>query len=163
MSIFDSSYCGSIWHHGIKGQRWGVRRTPDQLGHDSREAFKVEKSYERAKIVDGIYHSPKGFVAAVAKLARYCLNPEKPHAKEFFDVGYKQSDSDLLFRHIEEGFDVDRKTGMRKNDKGQEQFRISMNLGVTRKKAFTTSWQIDQEGDRPKLTSAYRDHRSEGE
>lgn len=22
-----------IWHHGIKGQRWGVRRTPEQLGH----------------------------------------------------------------------------------------------------------------------------------
>ena len=20
-------------HHGIKGQRWGIRRTPEQLGH----------------------------------------------------------------------------------------------------------------------------------
>lgn len=26
-------------HHGIKGQRWGVRRTPEQLGHKKRGAF----------------------------------------------------------------------------------------------------------------------------
>ncbi len=24
-----------IWHHGIKGQKWGVRRTPAQLGHET--------------------------------------------------------------------------------------------------------------------------------
>ena len=22
-----------IWHHGIKGMKWGVRHTPEQLGH----------------------------------------------------------------------------------------------------------------------------------
>lgn len=22
-----------IWHHGIKGQKWGIRHTPEQLGH----------------------------------------------------------------------------------------------------------------------------------
>lgn len=22
-----------IYHHGIKGMKWGVRRTPEQLGH----------------------------------------------------------------------------------------------------------------------------------
>ena len=163
MSIYDSSYCGSIWHHGIKGQKWGVRRTPEQLGHLSSETGKVAKAEKDVKIVDGTYHSMKGFTAAVAKLARYCLNPEKPHAQEFFDVGYKESDSDLLFRHIEEGFDLSKRTGNRKNERGEEQFRIPMNLGVTKKKPFTTSWQIDKEGDLPKLTSAYRDHRSKGE
>ncbi len=24
---------GELYHHGILGQRWGVRRTPEQLGH----------------------------------------------------------------------------------------------------------------------------------
>lgn len=23
-----------LYHHGVKGQKWGVRRTPKQLGHD---------------------------------------------------------------------------------------------------------------------------------
>ena len=163
MSIFDSFYCGSIWHHGIKGQRWGVRRTPEQLGYESSATGPVAKTEKGVKIVDGVYHSSKGFTAAVAKFAKYFLDPEKPHAKEFFDVGYKQSDSDLLFQHIEEGFDLSKRTGTRKNERGQEQFRIPMMLGVVQKKSFTTSWQIDKEGDMPKLTSAYRDRRSKGE
>lgn len=26
-----------LYHHGIKGQRWGIRRTPEQLGHMSEK------------------------------------------------------------------------------------------------------------------------------
>ena len=140
-----------------------MRRTPEQLGYESSATGPVAKTEKGVKIVDGVYHSSKGFTAAVAKFAKYFLDPEKPHAKEFFDVGYKQSDSDLLFQHIEEGFDLSKRTGTRKNERGQEQFRIPMMLGVVQKKSFTTSWQIDKEGDMPKLTSAYRDRRSKGE
>lgn len=25
-----------LYHHGIKGQRWGVRRTPEQLGYNKK-------------------------------------------------------------------------------------------------------------------------------
>lgn len=32
---------GELYHHGIKGMRWGVRRTPQQLGH------KIEKLTSR--------------------------------------------------------------------------------------------------------------------
>lgn len=31
-------------HHGIKGQRWGIRRTPEQLGHFAKKTFKTAKS-----------------------------------------------------------------------------------------------------------------------
>ena len=30
----------TIEHHGIKGQRWGIRRTPDQLGHLVKTGYK---------------------------------------------------------------------------------------------------------------------------
>lgn len=91
MSIYNSSYCGCIWHHGIKGQKWGVRRTSEELGHISSSAGKVAKSEKTATIVDGVYRSTKGFTAAVAKLAKYCLNPEKRHSKELFDVATKKA------------------------------------------------------------------------
>ena len=25
---------GELYHHGIKGQKWGVTRTPEELGHE---------------------------------------------------------------------------------------------------------------------------------
>lgn len=37
-------------HHGIKGQRWGIRRTPEQLGH------KVDRLKKKtAKLEQKIY------------------------------------------------------------------------------------------------------------
>lgn len=153
MSILDSSYCGSIWHHGIKGQKWGIRRTLEQLGHE------VANSKESAKIGD-TYHSAKGFTAAVSKLAGYCLNPEKKHFKDFAGVGYTTEDADLLFKHLEDGFDLSKKSADRPGHGGGIQFSIPMLLGVTEKKTFTTSWHLAPEASEPKFTSAYRDRRN---
>ena len=36
-----------LYHHGIKGMKWGVRRTPEQLGHPPK---KVDKSGGSGKI-----------------------------------------------------------------------------------------------------------------
>ena len=159
MSIYDSSYCGSIWHHGIKGQKWGVRRTPEELGHISKSAGKVAKSEKPDTIVDGVYRSSKGFTVAAAKLGKFCLDPEKKHSKEFFDVGYKPGDSDLLFSHIEQGFDINKMIRERLNSDGARQFVIPMMLGVINRRLFTTAWQVDKDSDTPKLTSAYIDRR----
>ena len=27
------NYNNELYHHGIKGMKWGIRRTPAQLGH----------------------------------------------------------------------------------------------------------------------------------
>lgn len=43
-------------HYGIKGMKWGIRRTPEQLGHlrnPKRAARKDAKEYARAKMFYG--------------------------------------------------------------------------------------------------------------
>ena len=47
-----------LYHYGIKGQKWGIRRTPEQLGYrvpraTIRTAKKDAKEYARAKMYYG--------------------------------------------------------------------------------------------------------------
>ena len=37
-------------HHGIKGQRWGIRRTPEQLGHKVSKLKKKTAKLEQKSI-----------------------------------------------------------------------------------------------------------------
>ena len=42
-----------LCHHGIKGMRWGVRRTPEQLGHEPpTKASKRAKAIAIVRIID---------------------------------------------------------------------------------------------------------------
>ena len=39
-----------IWHHGVKGMKWGVRHTPEQLGHSPKsKQTKTDDSHEDYK------------------------------------------------------------------------------------------------------------------
>lgn len=46
-----------LYHHGIKGMHWGIRRTPEELGHpqsDSKKNEKDKRREERAEIKDAM-------------------------------------------------------------------------------------------------------------
>lgn len=51
--IYESYLGGVLIHHGVKGMKWGVRRTPEQLGHVTNST--VVNAEEAVKIVDGAY------------------------------------------------------------------------------------------------------------
>ena len=155
--IYEHYLGGVLCHHGVKGMKWGVRRTPEQLGHTTKS--KVEKAEEVAKIIDGVYHSSRGFTADQRKFSSYCLKDGTEHAKEFFDVGYKPTDADWLFRDIESNFDLSKKIDSQPKGKNGERFSIPMRLGVTNESLFRTVWQKDGPEEIPRFITAYVDRR----
>ncbi len=46
-----------LMHHGVKGQKWGVRRTPEQLRHKPSIKEVLEKSLSRGTIVQDAIRS----------------------------------------------------------------------------------------------------------
>ena len=48
--IYESYLGGVLIHHGVKGMKWGVRRTPEQLGHRTKsKRTKMDNTHEDYK------------------------------------------------------------------------------------------------------------------
>lgn len=45
-------YDNELYHHGIKGMKWGVRRTPAQLGHKPSKLTTSQRKSEMKKMSD---------------------------------------------------------------------------------------------------------------
>lgn len=153
----EDRYLGAIYHHGIKGMKWGVRRSPEELGHTKKSG--VEKSEEPVRIEGEFYRSGKGFSIHQSKLRGFCLKPGARHSEEFFKMGYKEEDSERLFRDFEKGYDLSRKIHEGTLANGREKFSIPMDLGVTEKRRFRTVWQEDGPDDTSRFITAYIDRR----
>ena len=96
------------------------------------------------------------------KINKFLLLPGAKHSKEFFDVGYKVGDYELLFDDIAVGFDMKKAVDFRQNPNGNEGFSIFMKLGVTKKRDFRTTWERKNADSKPKFTSAYRNRVKKG-
>ncbi len=160
----DDRYMGSVLcHHGVKGMRWGVIRSPEQLGHGpgGREALEKDDS---SVIMDGDYYkSSKGFIASKSKIKGYCLKEGGKHADEFFKVGYTKNDTEKLVKDIHKRYDISKQKEAQKNKRGYGTYSFNMELGVTSKKKFTTVWIDDGPDNAPRFVTAYVDRRVEKE
>lgn len=155
----DDRYLGVICHHGIKGMKWGVRRSPEQLGHAPKGGKTIAKSEKDVTIDRGFYRSEKGFAVHPDKLSKFCLAPNGKHSDQFFKIGYTEDDSAQLFRDIEKGYDLSRKIHEETLANGKEKFSIPMELGVTEKRRFRTVWREDGPDDMSRFVTAYIDRR----
>ena len=105
---------------------------------------------------NGIIKTDERFDLHPDKINKFLLLPDSKHSQEFFDVGYTPYDYALLFDDISAGFDMEKAVDFRTNPKGKEGFSIMMNLGVTKKKLFRTTWERENADSKPRFTSAYR-------
>lgn len=154
----DDRYLGEIYHYGVKGMKWGVRRSPEQLGHAPKGT--VAKTTKDVTIDGDYYRSEKGFSVHQNKLNGFCLKPGAKHSEEFFKIGYTEGDAERLFCDLEKGYDSSKKTINDVLSNGKTKFSIPMKLGVTSTRLFRTVWM---EGDGPnntdRLVTVYVDRR----
>ncbi len=81
---------GELCHYGVKGMKWGVRRTPEQLGHRIPAKQAVAKSSKQSTIVQEAIRSGKVLKS---------INREKQlrHTKDEHIPGRSYLNGDLKF------------------------------------------------------------------
>lgn len=91
------------------------------------------------------------------KINKFFLKPNAKHSREFFDVGYKPTDFELLDNDLKECFDYSKAVDKVVLDNGAERFSIFTELGVNEKKRFRTVWQKDTPESTPRIITAHRE------
>ena len=129
-------------HHGVKGQKWGVRRTPEQLGNDK----KVAKVLNTGKIK-----------MSEDKFLNYALDSEKApnKAKAFKEaLGYTKENYKELIDNINSHLDRDKFVEKGDGGYGMRFENVTRLKGPNGKEAnVLTAWIQGDDGKR--LTSVY--------
>ncbi len=91
------------------------------------------------------------------KINKFFLKPNAKHSEEFFSVGYKTTDFELLDKDLKACFDYSKAVDKVVSDSGVERFSIFAELGVNEKKRFRTVWQKDTPESIPRIITAHRE------
>lgn len=133
-------------HHGIKGQKWGVRNGPP---------YPLEKSAKNDKIKEE--EKSKSFNIPRNKFTDYALNPEKaPDKARVFEsaLGYNKDNCDQLIKDIEKHADIHKMVEKGDNGYGMRYEQVIKLKGPNEKEANVLTAWIDDDKDL-RLTSVY--------
>lgn len=64
--MWEYNYSDELYHHGIKGMKWGVRRTPAQLGHDTGK-IDLQKTKKKVDAANTIVNETRNINNNVSK------------------------------------------------------------------------------------------------
>ena len=133
-------------HHGIKGQKWGIRNGPP---------YPLEKTAKNDKIKEE--ETSKSFNIPRNKFTDYALNPEKaPDKARAFEsaLGYNKDNCDQLIKDIEKHADIHKMVEKGDNGYGMRYEQVIKLKGPNEKEAnVLTAWIDDNKNLR--LTSVY--------
>lgn len=91
------------------------------------------------------------------KINKFFLKPNAKHSDDFFNIGYKVTDFELLDKDLKACFDYSKAVDKVVFDNGVERFSIFTELGVNEKKRFRTVWQKDTPESTPRIITAHRE------
>lgn len=95
------------------------------------------------------------------KYSGYFLKEGAKHADQFFDVGYTANDVLQLRYDMAKQFDMSKAVEFRDRSGGARTFNIYMELGITKKRTFATSWMEDSPGATPRIITAFRKNKED--
>lgn len=141
--LMENASKSELMHHGVDGQKWGVKNGPP---------YPIDRSNKSVKMI-----KQKPVRIADEKFTQYALNPEKnPHkAKAFKDaLGYTMENYKELIENIENNLDEDKLIEKNRDDYGVRYEQIMRLRGPNGKEANVCTGWIEETDDF-RLTSTY--------
>lgn len=140
-------------YQNVWSKEWKNAEEYDKI--EKRKQIGLSQNISGIRTINKKVDQDERFVIQPDKINKFLLKPGAKHSKEFFDVGYSSDDHVKLYKDIAAQFDMEKAEYDEKSKFGQG-FSIDMQLGITKKRTFKTVWQIEKEGDKPRLITAHR-------